>query len=67
MFYQNFYHGTTPYYHAGFYLFYNIGEKTYYTNSGINFFFYVMSGQKFRTDLLKLFNWKGLKRVFCIK
>ena len=58
MFYQNFYQGSTPYYHAGFYLFYNIGEKTYYTNSGINFFFYVMSGQKFRTDFMNLFKWE---------
>ena len=28
--YQNSYHGTTPHFHAGFYLFYNVGEKTYY-------------------------------------
>ena len=65
MFYQNFYQGHTPYYHAGFYLFYNIGEKTYYTNSGINFFFYVMSGQKFRTDLMKLFKWEGFQKRGC--
>ena len=38
---------------AGFHLFYNIGHKTYNTNYGINFFLYVMSGQKFRTDLIK--------------
>ena len=62
MFYQNFYQGSTPYYHAGFYLFYNIGEKTYYTNSGINFFFYVMSGQKFRSDLMTLFKCRILMR-----
>ena len=40
---------------AGFHLFYNVGHKTYYTNYGINFFLYVISGQKFRNDLVKLF------------
>ena len=44
---------------AGFHLFYNIGHKTYNTNYGINFFLYVMSGQKFRTDLVKLFKRRG--------
>ena len=45
----------SPYSFAGYYLFYNIAQKLYYTNSGINFFLYVISGQKFRTDLMKLF------------
>ena len=40
---------------AGFFLFHNVGQKTYYTNYGINFFLYVMSGHKFRSDLVKLF------------
>ena len=40
------------------YLFYNVGQKMYYMNFGINFFFYVMSGQKFRTDLVNLFKTK---------
>ena len=40
---------------AGFFLFHNVGQKTYYTNYGINFFLYVVSGQKFRTDLVNLF------------
>ena len=40
---------------AGYYLFYNIGQTTYYTNNAINFFLYVISGQKFRTDLRNLF------------
>ena len=40
---------------AGFFLFHNVGQKTYYTNYGINFFLYVISGQKFRTDLVNLF------------
>ena len=46
---------------AGYYLFYNIAQKLHYTNHGINFFFYVISGQKFRTDLMKLlcYNMKG--------
>ena len=40
---------------AGFFLFYNVIHKLYFTNNGINFFLYVISGQKFRTDLRKLF------------
>ena len=40
---------------AGFILFYNISHKMYYTNYGINFFLYVISGRKFRSDLIKLF------------
>ena len=40
---------------AGFTLFYSVGQKTYYTNYAINFFLYVISGNKFRTDLAKLF------------
>ena len=55
VFYMNIHKGITAYYHAGLYLFYQVGEKTYYTNHGINFFLYVMSGQKFRKDLVNLF------------
>ena len=40
---------------ATFYLAYQIGEKSNYTNNAINFFLYVISGQKFRIDLAKLF------------
>ena len=40
---------------AKFYLFYNFAHKLFYTNYGINFFFYVISGKKFRTDLKNLF------------
>ena len=47
--------GSTPRGLATFYLVYHIGEKSYYTNYAINFFLYVISGQKFRTDLIKLF------------
>ena len=44
----------TPQLFAGYYLFYNIAHK-HTTNHGINFFLYVISGRKFRTDLLSLF------------
>ena len=40
---------------AGYYLFYNVAQKLHYTNHGINFFLYVISGRKFRTDLIRLF------------
>ena len=40
---------------AGYYLFYNVSQKLHYTNHGINFFLYVISGQKFRSDLMRLF------------
>ena len=62
MFYQNFYQGTTPYYYAGFYLFYNTGEKIFYANCGVNFFLYVISGKKFRNDLVKLFRCQDTKK-----
>ena len=55
VFYLNFYSANTPYYYAGLHLFYQIGEKSFYTNHGINFFLYVMAGQKFRRDLKDLF------------
>ena len=45
----------TPQLFAGYYLFYNVAQKMHYTNHGINFLFYVISGRKFRTDLMKLF------------
>ena len=40
---------------AEFFLFYQIMHKMYYTNNAINFFLYVISGQKFRKDLINLF------------
>ena len=49
---------TSPKVYAGFYLFFNVAQKLHYTNHGINFFLYVMSGQKFRRDLMKLFTFK---------
>ena len=45
----------TPLSFAGYYLFYSVGAKLHFTNYGINFFLYVISGQKFRTDLVNLF------------
>ena len=35
-------------------LFYQVTSKLYFTNSGINFFLYCISGQKFRNDLKEL-------------
>ena len=55
VFYINFVNGSTSYFFAGYHLFYQVGEKTMYTNHGINFFLYVISGQKFRSDLIALF------------
>ena len=49
----------TPLLFAGYYLHNQIAQKLYYTNHGINFFFYVISGTKFRSDLLKLFHIKS--------
>ena len=45
----------TPRIYAGYILFHSVGQKMYQTNFGINFYLYVISGQKFRTDLMKLF------------
>ena len=47
--------GHTPIYYAGLQLLYQVAAKANYTNHGVNFFLYVMSGQKFRTDLKNLF------------
>ena len=46
---------TTSKVYEGYLLFHSVGQKLHYTNFGINFYLYVISGQKFRTDLLKLF------------
>ena len=40
---------------AGYNLFLNLTRILYYTNYGINFIFYVISGQKFRNDFMNLF------------
>ena len=49
----------TPEDYAGFYLFYNIMHKMFYTNNGINFFLYVISSKKFRNEVLHLFKCKS--------
>ena len=46
---------SSPKLYAVYFLFMSIGIKTFYTNYGINFYLYVISGSKFRSDLLKLF------------
>ena len=46
---------------AGFHLFYHVAQKLQYTNYGINFFLYVISGEKFRVDLINLFKCKKRK------
>ena len=40
---------------AFYHLFVNVAHKTYYTNYGMNFYLYVISGTKFRADLIQLF------------
>ena len=44
----------TPYKYANSMLFFQISSKLYTTNSGINFFLYCISGQKFRNDLKEI-------------
>ena len=52
----------TPQRFAFYYMYYEIVVKLYYTNNAINFFLYVISGTKFRTDLMKLFQCCELNR-----
>ena len=40
---------------AGYYLFHSVAQKMRFTNHGVNFLFYVISGEKFRADLKKIF------------
>ena len=40
---------------AGYTIFECIGRNLYFTNYAINFFLYVISGKKFRVDLMRLF------------
>ena len=53
--YIQFAQGDSPSFVAGKHLFYHVSEKLYMTNHGVNFFLYVLSGHKFRSDLIKLF------------
>ena len=43
---------------AEFYFIYHVAQKLFFTNYGINFYLYVISGHKFRTDLINLCNIK---------
>ena len=54
----------TPEDYAGFYLFYNIMHKMIFTNNGINFFLYVISGKKFRNEVLQLFTCENKSDIF---
>ena len=45
----------SPYTYAWYFLCYHIGQKTNFANFGVNFFLYVLSGKKFRSDLVQLF------------
>ena len=47
---------------ASYHLYTNTAQKMHYTNHGINFFLYVISGQKFRTDLKNLFRVRSTKQ-----
>ena len=49
----------TPKSYAEFYLFFNIAHKMFFTNNGINFFLYVISGRKFRNEVIHLFKCKN--------
>ena len=62
VFYINYIHGTTPYFYASQHFVFHFGEKSYFSNHAINFFLYVISGQKFRNDLVKLFRCKTLNK-----
>ena len=53
----------TPKSYAEFHLFYNIAHKMFFTNNGINFFLYIISGRKFRNEVLHLFKCKDNRDV----
>ena len=52
----------SPRLQAGFHLLYSIANKGFYTNLGINFYLYVFSGHKFRSDVVQL-----LRRCICFR
>ncbi len=53
-------YSATPKSYADFFLVYNVGQKLFFTNSGINFLLYVVSGGKFRTDLARMLGCCGV-------
>ena len=52
---------SSAYTFAWYFLCYHIGQKTNFTNFDVNFFLYVLSGNKFRSDLVQLF--RGSKKT----
>ena len=50
----------TPSQYANSMLFFQVSSKLYSTNSGINFFLYCISGQKFRKDLKEILFYRGI-------
>ena len=56
----------SPLLFVGYYLLYHIAQKLNYTNHGINFFFYVISGTKFRSDFLRLFRIENQDTQECV-
>ena len=48
-------YNSSPEAYASFFLLIHMSNKLFVTNYSINFFMYVISGTKFRTDLHKLF------------
>ena len=48
---------------ASYHMFVNAAQKMNFANHGINFFLYVISGTKFRTDLKNLFGIKGTEQT----
>ena len=49
---------SSPKLFASYHLLYNVAHKLHITNHGINFFLYVISGKKFRTDLVNWFRFR---------
>ena len=49
----------SPQLKASFALYYSIGQKLWYTNNGINFFLYILSGTKFRNDFKNILQCQG--------
>ena len=52
---RNFYKSNSLHYYAALVFLQSVASAAMYTNCGINFFLYVVSGEKFREDLVKLF------------
>ena len=52
----NFYKSNSPHFFAGLVFLQSVASAAMYANCGINFFLYVISGQKLREDLIKLFS-----------